>query len=261
MKDRTALSFDRYVQYLSSVSEEELTEPEAYSSDALLGRINLFSSHILPFVLNYKTMLYTYIGSEARQAVGLPVEAFYEGGWEFTESVWNLRDILVFKEHIFKENLLFFQDHADNPVVYRINYNYRVQNGKGVTSHIQQQSTFLHSKDGSFPVASFGTVMDVTSFKNDSRILHRIEVLNPDGEWTSVSTKSYYPDINSEDLLSKTEIEILKWVVAGYTSPDIASKLNRSIHTIKTHRKNMFEKTNAKNVAGLLAYANNHGLL
>ena len=55
--------------------------------------------------------------------------------------------------------------------------------------------------------------------------------------------------------LSSREKEILVCVAKGMLNKEIADKLNLSIHTIITHRKNITRKTGIKTVAGLTVYA------
>ena len=55
--------------------------------------------------------------------------------------------------------------------------------------------------------------------------------------------------------LSNREIDILVCVAKGMTNKDISDKLNISVHTVITHRKNIVRKTGIKSVAGLTVYA------
>jgi DNA-binding NarL/FixJ family response regulator len=58
-----------------------------------------------------------------------------------------------------------------------------------------------------------------------------------------------------EDILSDREIDILKLLTAGLSNKEIADKLNISINTVITHRKNISQKTGIKSVSGLTIYA------
>ncbi|MBL4654978.1 MAG: response regulator transcription factor, partial [Bacteroidia bacterium] len=60
---------------------------------------------------------------------------------------------------------------------------------------------------------------------------------------------------------TKREIEILKLISHEYTSPQIAEKLFISTYTVDTHRKNLIAKLDVKNVAGLVKYAVQNGLV
>ncbi|MBQ2539165.1 MAG: helix-turn-helix transcriptional regulator [Bacteroidales bacterium] len=61
--------------------------------------------------------------------------------------------------------------------------------------------------------------------------------------------------------LSDRESEVLVLVAQGNSSKEIADKLNISIHTVNTHRKNITHKTGIKSVAGLAVYAMLHNLV
>ncbi|NOX46427.1 MAG: helix-turn-helix transcriptional regulator [Chlorobi bacterium] len=55
--------------------------------------------------------------------------------------------------------------------------------------------------------------------------------------------------------LSEREIEVLKLLVQGNATKEIADKLFISTHTVITHRKNISQKTGIKSVSGLTIYA------
>lgn len=55
--------------------------------------------------------------------------------------------------------------------------------------------------------------------------------------------------------LTKREVEVLHLICQGNTSGEIAKKLFISIRTAENHRKNLLNKTDVKNTAGLIIYA------
>jgi len=61
--------------------------------------------------------------------------------------------------------------------------------------------------------------------------------------------------------LTPREREILKLIAEGMTTKEIAGRLFISIPTVETHRANLMTKTAARNVAGLVRFAMNAGLL
>lgn len=61
-------------------------------------------------------------------------------------------------------------------------------------------------------------------------------------------------------LLTPREKEILQLMLREFTNEKIAEKLFISIRTVETHRRNIFTKTNTKNVVSLIKYAMKHGL-
>jgi DNA-binding NarL/FixJ family response regulator len=58
--------------------------------------------------------------------------------------------------------------------------------------------------------------------------------------------------------LSRREKEVLKLVLEGKTSGQIAEELFVSVHTVNSHRKNILKKFQLKSPAELLIYAIEH---
>ncbi|HYG14487.1 MAG TPA: helix-turn-helix transcriptional regulator, partial [Bacteroidia bacterium] len=61
--------------------------------------------------------------------------------------------------------------------------------------------------------------------------------------------------------LSGREIEVLELVMEGLSTAEIADKLFISPRTVETHRSNLLSKTESKNTAQLIKYAQEKGLL
>ncbi|SOD83064.1 response regulator [Spirosoma fluviale] len=55
--------------------------------------------------------------------------------------------------------------------------------------------------------------------------------------------------------LSPREVEIIRLIKDGLSSPQIAEKINLSQHTVDTHRKNIHAKLNISTVADLVRFA------
>ena len=56
-------------------------------------------------------------------------------------------------------------------------------------------------------------------------------------------------------MISPQEKQVLQLIVSEYTTAEIARQLHISDDTVKTHRKSLFRKVGAKNVAGLVRRA------
>jgi len=68
-------------------------------------------------------------------------------------------------------------------------------------------------------------------------------------------------DDDNFQLLTKREMEVLELIVAEYSNSEIARRLNRSVDTITTHRKNIMTKLGLKEVTDLVKYAISHQLV
>jgi len=93
----------------------------------------------------------------------------------------------------------------------------------------------LAKLEAAVPFISFTLVSHLTGANND-----HIEI----------TSKDFY--------LTKKQIEICHMVAEGKTNKEIAADLHSSPLTIKTHLRNIFEKTNVSNRAELIATLFNH---
>jgi DNA-binding NarL/FixJ family response regulator len=66
---------------------------------------------------------------------------------------------------------------------------------------------------------------------------------------------------DSYDLLTPREKEILQLLVEGESNKDIAGKLNLSLYTVETHRRNLQTKLNLHSFPELILYAVRKGII
>jgi len=67
--------------------------------------------------------------------------------------------------------------------------------------------------------------------------------------------------VDSYDLLTSREREILQLLAEGRANKEVAAKLNISPYTVETHRRNLHEKLNLRNFADLVLYAVRKGII
>ncbi|WP_432411077.1 response regulator transcription factor [Rasiella sp. SM2506] len=83
-----------------------------------------------------------------------------------------------------------------------------------------------------------------------------MEILNKQN-LTNDDTKSVY----DADFLTERETEILTLICKQYITSEIADQLFISPRTVEVHRKNILVKTGVKNIAGLVIFALQNGLV
>jgi DNA-binding NarL/FixJ family response regulator len=71
------------------------------------------------------------------------------------------------------------------------------------------------------------------------------------------SMKPFKPDVQ----LTKRETEIIRMISEELTNAEIGVKLGISVRTVDTHRRNLLQKLDVKNTAGLVRYAIQNGIL
>lgn len=68
-------------------------------------------------------------------------------------------------------------------------------------------------------------------------------------------SEQHRPEYNSLDRLTSREKEVLRLIVEGLTSKEIAARLKISIKTVEAHRANMMSKLRVNSVVHLVRYA------
>lgn len=86
-------------------------------------------------------------------------------------------------------------------------------------------------------------------FYYDSDVLKAIKGLH------NSSTKNEMKTVFDEEFITPREKEILELICRQLTSQEIAEKLFISKRTVEVHRKNLLEKAQVKNIAGLVIFA------
>ena len=70
-----------------------------------------------------------------------------------------------------------------------------------------------------------------------------------------ISSKVSKPVIDSDELLTERETEIIKLLCQQKTAKEIGEHLFITQRTVEGHKNNLFTKIGVRNVAGLIVYA------
>ena len=89
-------------------------------------------------------------------------------------------------------------------------------------------------------------------------ISKNIKLENLDAE---VANSFLIDDFLKKNNLSQRELEVIRLIVKGLTSDDIASKLFISKHTVQSHRKNILRKLSLHNKAEIVKFAYENNLV
>ncbi len=76
-----------------------------------------------------------------------------------------------------------------------------------------------------------------------------------------ITSKSPQPILKEENLLSERETDVLKLICRQKTAKEIGERLFITQRTVEGHKNNLFIKTGAKNIAGLVIYSIQHGII
>lgn len=139
----------------------------------------------------------------------------------------------------------------ESRVNFHLNYSFRLQTPLGRV-RIYQQTIPLGLNENGYPYLFLALQSDVTEFNVDQGITYKA-ILNEPGKPARVMLTG--EEENTENPLTEREKEIVQQLADGLDANAIADKLFISEGTVRTHRKNILEKTGAKNSVHLVRMA------
>jgi DNA-binding CsgD family transcriptional regulator/PAS domain-containing protein len=226
-------------------------------------QFSTFFYHSVPviYLLDYTTGEYLSMSKSTQNILGESADNFITEGIGHTVSIYHKEDLKLFNKQIFPDRLEILRkmpakDQAD----YIFSYNYRLKNKSGGYTNLLQRNCFIKSDEQGNPLLSFGIILNIEHYKTARPVIQTVDKVDDQGVATTVFKKNYY-QLDEDQLISKREVEVLKWMAEGYTSKEIGEKMNLSEHTIIAHRRKMHEKTNINSATALIYYAVKEGLI
>lgn len=134
---------------------------------------------------------------------------------------------------------------------YFINPEIMVLNADFFLPRRSKTTILINSAEGTSPLS---TANHITCQASQEIIIEQIQLL-----LASDGNNSPSGETNKE--LSSREADVLQQIVRGITNKEIADKLNISLNTVLTHRKNITAKLGIKTVSGLTFYAIMNGII
>ena len=136
---------------------------------------------------------------------------------------------------------------------YKVRYDYRMRKSNGEYIRILQQViTIQHNEEGGV-LRTLGIHTDISHLKMEGRPVLSFIGLNGEPSFIDVDIQKIFPE--PSEFLSGREREILSLLVDGKETKEIAAELFISPETVRTHRKNLPRKTQARNTSEMIAMA------
>jgi len=199
-----------------------------------------------------------YCTDAVENILGFTAKEFLDLGWAFVIATTHPEDLKNLIESFFREIAIrdkekFIHDHIPMSSLYRRRHK------DGSWRWIQAEAIVLERDEQEFIKYVISFSRDVTREKELSGITHDEILLSLIGnkpEPGPAPVKAKEP-LSSElpITISNREREILSFVKNGFSTKEIAEKLELSVNTIHTYRKNLMSKLNARNTAELVRIA------
>lgn len=209
------------------------------------------------YLFDLTNMSFGYVSEKIQKVLGYPKE---EITVPFFLSNIHPDDFPYFIEFE-KEVVQFFNQLEKSKLSkYKVRYDYRIKTKSGAYKRILHQMVSLLPNDENIITHTLCFHTDITYLKNEGIPL--LSFIGLDGEPSFVDVgKNIQQSLPFDYELSIREREVVKCLAEGLTSNIIASVLNISPETVKTHRKNILRKMNLNSTVDLITKAVREGWL
>jgi DNA-binding CsgD family transcriptional regulator len=221
----------------------------------------LESSPGITGVFNYDNLQYEYFSKNVKNILGYDAEEYIEGGLGFSYSIMNSAHADIIASNIIPTYLEHCVRYAENGGVkkLRFSYDFQVTCKCGKPIWCQYQFNIIEVDDNGYPLLDLFLITDINETKKDDVINFNIALKNNDNYFETIHSITYHT--KKIKLLSEREMQILKLLCEGNSTPRIASLLSLSEHTVKTHRKNIMSKMAVNNSMDIVKIAYEKGFL
>ena len=212
------------------------------NTDFLKRVINTMNASV--YILNLDPFRLDWINDSAHtyRGVGLSAEKIIEQGEAAAKRFLTSEDF----QEIVSEAIEFAYQNPNEPW----HGMFRVKHTNGNIRWIYATSVVFEKDEKGIPQKTIVTAMDITDH------LHTNESL---GKVLKETRQRRHKKVLKS--LTKREVEIIRLLAEGMSTKGIAEHLNRSFHTIETHRGNIKHKLGCKNVAEIAAMGYRMGLV
>ncbi|MDQ1090000.1 DNA-binding CsgD family transcriptional regulator [Siphonobacter sp. SORGH_AS 1065] len=219
--------------------------------------LNIF--HVGPyfyFIFNLTNGEIEYVSDSVTQVLGCNPEEF---GVKHTLSHIHPEDLTVFLNFENTAVEFFSQLSPEKVLRYKVSYDYRIRRTDGEYIRILHQLVAIQTGENGSVLRTLGIHTDISEFKTDCKPI--LSFIDLDNKESFINVKPQTTFTPSKATLTPREKEILKALIDGYPSKQIAGLFNITKETVDRHRKNMLAKTGVKSSAELVGKAIREGWL
>lgn len=251
MKNNNVIFYDKAKQVWKEIAKQGSYQPLDFQIEIHKKLLNIFQpGDYYYFIFHVRNGEFEYISPQIENILG------YEADIKANEFLSRIHpdDQFYFIEFEKKLHSFFSQLSLDQITKYKVQYDFRIKDRNQNYKRILHQLVIIEFDDDKNLLRSLGIHTEVSHLiADDSRPRLSFIGLENQPSFYNINIAKNNALRLSKEFLSTKEKEILKLVVEGKTTKEISETLHKSIHTINTHRKNIFQKTESKTIAELVS--------
>lgn len=203
------------------------------------------------FIIDHATFTYRYISDNVEDVIHVSKRDLMEKGMGKSLELMHPEDMIAITPIFTKATEAILTIPPRERLYVHFCYTMRYNTSKGI-KRIYQQTIPITLNDSGLPYLALALISDISQYAKHDGVNYRLS-LNLPGKPVRVILSGSVND--TESPLSEREKEVVKHLADGLDANEIAEKMFISEGTVRTHRKNVLEKTGAKNSVHLVRMA------
>ncbi len=192
------------------------------------------------------------------QLTGLTSEELYNINLDEFLTRVHAKDLLVVLNEVAKrvrDTCSKFIKNKKQQLTYTVNYRFKQRDGKYI--HVLAQNTVIEWHEDLQRSVSLNLYTDISNHKKDHKVILTITIYNEsDKQWKTILTEEF---LSKPEMLSEREQEIMKMIVHENTASEISEKPGMKFYTVRSHWRNILNKTGCKSQKELKELAHREG--
>jgi predicted DNA-binding protein (UPF0251 family) len=215
------------------------TDNNNFKPDLLLIKSITGNSYITIF--DFTKINFIYFSPAVTSTLGYNPDFLINKGLDYFFSLIHPDDLL--RHRVIHQEMLATFSSLSNTEKLKCRYStdYRVKRIDNQYIRLLDQHNCISIDDKGRPLLDLIVSTDISAYKTDNRMIFTITKFN-EKKKTFTETHHNYLSEFKNGILTKREIEVLDYLNMGLINKEISEKMNISIDTIKTHRKNIKKK-------------------
>ena len=202
------------------------------------------------YVFDLATLQFEYVSNNMTSVLGYSQEEFTV---QFFLQLIHPDDIPYFISFEAKGAEFFDKLTPEEYFKYKVRYDYRVKKSNGEYIRILHQVVTISSTEGGGINKTLGIHTDINHIKPEGTPM--LSFIGLEGEPSYINVAVEQILLPTKEVLTRREKEIIRFVIEGLNSVEIAEKLFISQNTVKNHRRNILAKTETSSTAELVSKA------
>lgn len=229
---------------------EKESSVDHFLKDPRFQRFQVFADQAIR-ILDNSTRHYLYINEATTHLMGYHTDELRQGGLSFGHRKthpWDLLQLVLLSKKVMA---LYKKLSNEDKINARFSFDIRIRHKDGAYRRIQQHVYTLTLTQSGNPGVNMILSNDITQYKTSTKIQYVFGVTR-DNRFDILLNGESKPFSSP---LTEREIQIVNLIAYGHTEGAIAEQLHISAQTVKTHKKNILNKTHSKNTAELIRMA------